>query len=77
MGWREDAVETIPGRQAGAGRFQMNVARARVIRVADEQIDVADHGRLVREIPHVGAEIIRLGRGVYSSEFDEPVRLCR
>ena len=54
----------------------MNVTCARVICVADEQIDVADHGRLVREIPHVGAEVIRVGRRVDTDQIDEPFCVC-
>ena len=52
----EHAVDAKARRESGAGGLEMDVARAGVVRVAHEEVHVANDRRLVREIAHVGGE---------------------
>ena len=57
--------------EAASGRFEMNVARARVIGVAHEQIDEPDDGRLRRKIANIGRALVV---GIGARELDIAAR---
>ena len=54
----EHAVDPEPDPEAVSGRLQVDVARAGVVGLANEQVDETDHRRLAREIPHVGERVV-------------------
>ncbi len=74
---REDAVHAEPHVESRARGLEVDVARAGVDRLAEEQVDVADDRRLVREVADVcGAFVVGLVRRD-PLERDDPIRLGR
>ena len=82
----QHTVQAEPRREAGTGRFQVDVARARVVGVADQQVHVADDRWLGCQVAHVGRDfiLIQLARNpleldraicLRGQAFDEPLDL--
>ena len=57
-GGAQHAVHAKARREPAAVRLQVDVAGARVVRVADEQVHVADDGRLVGQVADVRGEVV-------------------
>ena len=73
--WYEYTVDAKPGGEPGARGLEMDVAGAGIVRVAYEQVHVADDRRLIREIAHIGREVV--GIGVDARELDASLRAGR
>lgn len=63
----------------------MDITRARIIRVANEQVDEADHRRLRRQVAHVGGPLVLvsdarqfdIASGAGGEPFDGPFDITR
>jgi len=62
------AVETKARRESVALCLEMDVARARIVGVAHQEIDIANDRRLVRQIADIGREIVIRSRRVLAIE---------
>ena len=59
-GRNEHSVEPkARGEASSADGLEMDIARAGIVGVANEQVHISDDGSLIREVANVGAEIFR------------------
>jgi len=78
----QDPIQPESRQEAGAACFEMDVARAGIVGVAHQQIDIPDDRRLVGEIANirrevvvaaVGARELDCPLGARSQTLDEPI----